>query len=221
LAVKPRRSLSRYRHSLSRRKLRIAAFRTVYYKQIDDIFKSAIQPLETAFEYRHAVEQSLSGLNEMCGLADISNVKQCVRKIANRLQKANLIDTVTIRNQSDIPIFEYSTTLPELSRQSIVALEEVVNQCRTLIDNGSTIHQKLFSIQTEICELSNDIPKLLETNGLRGKKFTKALDNFSYNLALLHGQTDLLNKAKQDANITIRQILEAAETTHLLVQSDQ
>ena len=38
------------------------------------------------------------------------------------------------------------------------------------------------------------------------KKFTKALDNFSYNLALLHGQTDLLNKAKQDANITIRQV---------------
>jgi hypothetical protein len=81
----------------------------------------------------------------MCGLADISNVKQCVRKIANRLQKANLIDTVTIRNQSDIPIFEYSTTLPELSRQSIVALEEVVSQCRTLIENGSTIHQKVSS----------------------------------------------------------------------------
>ena len=108
-----------------------------------------------------------------------------------------------------------------------------------MVDNGSTIHQKLFSIQNEICELSNDIPKLLETNGLRGKKFTKALDNFSYNLALLHGQTDLLNKAKQDANITIRQvrrqslvnkslsffpsiqILEAAETTHLLEQSDE
>jgi hypothetical protein len=54
--------------------------------------------------------------------------------------------------------------------------------------------------------LSKDIPKLLETNGLRGKKFTKAIDNFSYNLALLHGQTDLLNKAKQDANVTIRQV---------------
>ncbi len=94
----------------------------------------------------------------------------------------------------------------------------------------------MFNVQTEICELSKDIPKLLETNGLRGKKFTKAIDNFSYNLALLRGQTDLLNKAKQDANITIRQvrftsfqriivllfvkILEAAETTHLLVQSD-
>jgi hypothetical protein len=54
--------------------------------------------------------------------------------------------------------------------------------------------------------LSKDIPKLLEANGLRGKKFTKAIDNFSYNLALLHGQTDLLNKAKQDANVTIRQV---------------
>ncbi len=64
----------------------------------------------------------------------------------------------------------------------------------------------MFSVQTEICELSKDIPKLLETNGLRGKKFTKAIDNFSYNLALLHGQTDLLNKAKQDANMTIRQV---------------
>jgi hypothetical protein len=44
----------------------------------------------------------------MCGLADISNVKQCVRKIANRLQKANLVGTVTIRNQSDVNLFASS-----------------------------------------------------------------------------------------------------------------
>lgn len=220
LAVKPRRSLSRYRRSLLRRKLRVAAFRPVTLRQIDELFKSVVQPLETAFEYRHAVEQSLCELNEMCGLPDISNVKQCVRKIGSRLQKANLVGAVTIRNQSDVPIFEYSTTLPELSRQSVVALEEVINRCRALIDNGSAIHKKLFAVQTEVCELSKDIPKLLESNGFRGKKFTKAIDNFSYNLALLHGQTDLLNKAKQDANVTIRQILEAAETTHLLVQSE-
>ncbi|CAF0929758.1 unnamed protein product [Rotaria sordida] len=221
LAIKPRRSLSRYHRSLTRRKLRIASFRSVYNKQIDDLFKSVIQPLETAFEYRHAVEHSLHGLNEMCGLPDISNVKQCVRKIASRLQKANLIGAVTIRKQSDIPIFEYSATLPELSRQSVVALEEVINQCRALIDNGTVIHEKLVNVQTEISELSKDIPRLLEISGLRGKKFTKAIDNFSYNLALLHGQTDLLNKARQDANITIQQIFEAAETTQLLVQSNQ
>ena len=63
-----------------------------------------IQPLETAFEYRHAVEQSLCALNETCGLPDISNVKQCVRKIASRLQKANLVGKVTIRNQSDVSL---------------------------------------------------------------------------------------------------------------------
>ncbi|CAF1030977.1 unnamed protein product [Adineta ricciae] len=220
LAVKPRRSMSRYRRSLLRRKLRVAAFRPVNHRQIDDLFKSVVQPLETAFEYRHAVEQSLCELNEMCGLPDISNVKQCVRKIASRLQKGNLVGAVTIRNQSDIPIFEYASTLPELTRQSVVALEEVINRCRALIDNGSVIHKKLFSVQSEVCELSKDIPKLLEGSGLRGKKFTKAIDNFSYDLALLHGQTDLLNKAKQDAIVTIRQILEAAETTHLLVQSE-
>ncbi|UJR21175.1 hypothetical protein I4U23_024273 [Adineta vaga] len=219
LAVKPRRTLSRYRHSITRRKLRIASFRPVYYKQIDDLFKSVIQPLETAFEYRHGVEQSLSELNERCGLPGISNVKQCVRKIASRLQKGNLNGAVVIRNQSNVPIFEYSTTLPELSRQSIIALEEVTNRCRALVENGNSMYQKLCNVRTEISELSQDIPKLLETNGLRGKKFTKAIDNFSYNLALLHGQTDLLNKAKHDASITIQQIFEAAETTHLLIPS--
>jgi hypothetical protein len=66
---------------------------------------------------------------------------------------------------------------------------------------------QLFGVQGEVCELSKDIPKLLENNGFRGKKFTKGIDNFSYNLALLHGQTDLLNKAKQDANVTIRQVM--------------
>jgi hypothetical protein len=38
---KPRRSLSRYRRSLARRKLRIATFRPVNHKQIDDLFKVA------------------------------------------------------------------------------------------------------------------------------------------------------------------------------------
>lgn len=61
-------------------------------------------------------------------------------------------------------------------------------------------------MQNELSELSKDIPGLLESNGIRGKKFTKAVDNFSYNLALLHGQTDLLNKATQDANMAIRQV---------------
>ena len=61
-----------------------------------------IQPLETAFEYRHGVEQSLSELNEHCGLPGISNVKQCVRKIASRLQKGNLIGAVVIRSQLDV-----------------------------------------------------------------------------------------------------------------------
>ncbi|CAF1138244.1 unnamed protein product [Adineta steineri] len=221
LAVKPRRTLSRYRRSIIRRKLRVASFRPVSYKQVDDLFKSVVEPLETAFEYRHAVEHSLCELNERCGLPDISNVKQCVRKIASRLQNANLVGAVIIRNKSLLPMFEYSPTLPELSLQSVVALEEVVNRCRTLIDNGCIIHKKLYSVQTELCELSKDIPKLLETNGVRGKKFTKAIDNFSHNLALLHGQTDLLNKAKEDANVTIRQILEAAETTHILIQSNE
>ena len=36
---KPRRSLSRYRRSLTRRKLRVAAFRSIGCKQIDDLFK--------------------------------------------------------------------------------------------------------------------------------------------------------------------------------------
>lgn len=61
-------------------------------------------------------------------------------------------------------------------------------------------------MQNELSELSKDIPGLLESNGIRGKKFTKSMDNFSYNLALLHGQIDLLNKAIRDANMSIRQV---------------
>jgi hypothetical protein len=50
------------------------------------------------------------------------------------------------------------------------------------------------------------MPSLLEINGLRGKKFNKAIENFTHNLALLHVQTDLLNKAQQDACTILRQV---------------
>ena len=36
---KPRRSLSRYRRSLTRHKLRIASFRSISHKYTDDLFK--------------------------------------------------------------------------------------------------------------------------------------------------------------------------------------
>ncbi|CAF0943543.1 unnamed protein product [Didymodactylos carnosus] len=216
LAVKPRRTVSRYRRSLSRRKTRVAAFRPVNYKQIDELFKSIVQPLEVAFELRHNVEQSLIELNVSCGLPEISNVKQCIRKIASRLQKANLMENVKILNKTDIPILEYSGILPELSRQSVAALEEVIARCRTLLENGTVIYKKLTTVQTDLCEFNKDLPKLLDPNNLKTKKITKNIDNFSYDMALLQGQADLLSKAKEDANVTMRQILDAAEATHLL-----
>lgn len=65
----------------------------------------------------------------------------------------------------------------------------------------------------------DDLDNLCIQSGLKGKKTTKAIENFAWNVRMLRGQSDLLRQAKKDCLEDIRQIKEAGVLMGLLKDS--
>ena len=70
------------------------SMKAVGVKPIDETFKVAIAPLREGTDLRDNVQVAFAGFKEACGLAPISNIKQCIRLLATRI--ANSGDHATL-----------------------------------------------------------------------------------------------------------------------------
>ena len=70
------------------------SMKAVGVKPIDETFKVAIAPLREGTDLRDNVQVAFASFKEACGLAPISNVKQCIRLLATRI--ANSGDHATL-----------------------------------------------------------------------------------------------------------------------------
>lgn len=52
------------------------------------MFKEPLAPLRQSVTLRERVEEALSGFKAECGVAESSNIKQCVRSLATRVHMA-------------------------------------------------------------------------------------------------------------------------------------
>ncbi|XP_062609891.1 inactive phospholipase C-like protein 1 [Saccostrea cucullata] len=64
-------------------------------------------------------------------------------------------------------------------------------------------------------EWHEDLENICQQSGLKGKKLSKAMENFSLNIRVLKGQADLINQAKKESQEYLRQITEAAQSMGL------
>ncbi len=69
--------------------------KTIGIKNIDEGFRAAIQPLRDGTDLRDNVHVALSAFKEACGLGPISNLKQCIRMLAGRIQTS--CDNMTLK----------------------------------------------------------------------------------------------------------------------------
>ena len=87
------------------------SLKTVGIKSVDETFKSATQPLREGTNLRDSVLVALSSFRLNCGLGQTSNIKQCLRMLASRLQSSgenvtlqqSVKDEVMVLPPSDIP----------------------------------------------------------------------------------------------------------------------
>lgn len=71
------------------------SLKTVGIKSVDETFKAATQPLREGTNLRDNVLIALSSFRENCGLGPPSNIKQCLRMLASRLQSSG--ENVTLQ----------------------------------------------------------------------------------------------------------------------------
>ncbi|XP_013911986.1 PREDICTED: inactive phospholipase C-like protein 2 [Thamnophis sirtalis] len=183
-------------------------------KAIDEVFRTATQPLREATDLRENMQNALVSFKELCGLTPAANIKQCILKLATWLQPSEKDNppTVTLNLGEEYPSMETQGPVPELLRKVLAAYDTMIQTSRTLIESADAVHSKIIQVQQAGVGFHKELHRLEAKEGLKGRKLQKALESFAWNITVLKGQADLLKHSKAEALDTLWQIHNAAQS---------
>ncbi|XP_064634492.1 inactive phospholipase C-like protein 2 isoform X2 [Lineus longissimus] len=190
-------------------------------KQIDDTFKLAMSPLREGTDLRDNVMVTLSAFKEACGLSPISNIKQCIRMLASRITTTGDNVKLVLIMRAGYPNLEATGTVPEIYRKALVLFDDLISECKHLINEAESVYEKIIQCQQRGLEWYEELHNLCQQAGLKGKKLVKATENFAWNIRVLKGQADLLRQAKKECHEYIQQVQEAAHSLGLIRTSQK
>ncbi|XP_078331805.1 inactive phospholipase C-like protein 2 [Crassostrea virginica] len=191
------------------------SMKSVGVKNIDETFKVAIQPLRDGTDLRDNVQITLAEFKETCGLSPIANIKQCFRLMGTRLSNSTEQANLTLIMRGEYPSLEAQGNLPDILKKALCSFDELVAEIKNLLENADTVYEKLLHCKRAGMEWHEDLENICQQAGLKGKKLSKAMENFSWNIRVLKGQADLVNQAKKESQEYLRQITEAAQSMGL------
>lgn len=212
VAQKPRKASLRK----SKKAREYTSMKTVGVKAVDDTFKVAIQPLRDGTDLRENVQASLGNFREVCGVAPRSNLKQCIRLLASRLDLTSEFMALGLVMKDEYPFFEAHGSLPEMLKKALTAIEQVVQDSKALIENCDSVHERLVQCERAGLEWHEELHNACVKEGIKGKRLTKAVESFAWNIRVLKGQAELLLNAKSECQEYLRQIQEATISTGLV-----
>ncbi|CAB1458422.1 unnamed protein product [Pleuronectes platessa] len=91
----------------------------------------------------------------------------------------------------------------------------MVQASRAVVDLSDGIYDRILHIQTTAMEFHEKLPSLAAKEGLKGRKVSRALESFSWNITILKGQANLLKRAKAEVQENTKQVHDAALTGNL------
>ncbi|XP_071795751.1 inactive phospholipase C-like protein 2 isoform X2 [Asterias amurensis] len=190
--------------------------RPVGVKTIDEVFKASLAPLKEGSELRENVQNAMTRFKEACGLASIANLKQCIRLLATRL--AGSSDTVTLRlsMKDDLAFLDAEGSAPDMLKKALSAFDLMVSESKTLMEQADSLVVRIDEVQKAGLEYHDNLSYLLTKDGLKGKRLSKASENFAWNIRVLKGQADLLSRSKKECQDWMRQIQEAGTALGLM-----
>ncbi|XP_060068281.1 inactive phospholipase C-like protein 2 [Ylistrum balloti] len=195
--------------------------KTVGVKCIDETFKTSIPPLRECTDLREDVQVALSEFKEACGLSPIANIKQCIRLLATRVSNATEQSSLSVIIKGEYPSLEAQGNLPDVLKKALQSFVELVAECKNLMDSADTVHDKLLQCQKAGLEWHEDLENICSQAGLKGKKMSKATENFAWNVRVLKGQATLMLQAKKECQDYLRQMKEAASSSGLIKDEKQ
>ncbi|KPP75010.1 inactive phospholipase C-like protein 1-like [Scleropages formosus] len=199
----------------SRRGRNYVTLRSTGIKVLDDTFRSAATPLKEAADLRENVQNATVSFKEQCGLPPVANVKQCIQSLAPRLQTVERPPGAYLALKEGYPCLEVLGSLSDTTRKLLAAYDTV--SISTVEPIAPSSAAPLHS--NHGMEFHEDLPRLGEKEGLKGRKQSKAVESFAWNITVLKGQCDLLRGAKMDALDALRQLALACEACGLVAPS--
>lgn len=190
--------------------------RTVGVPAVDETFKTAIQPIRDGTDLRENVQNALGALKETCGVAPRSNIKQCLRLLASRLEASSQTVNLTLTMDEQYPCFESGGEMPDVLKKAMAALEQVTQESRNLIQRCDSVHERITQCERAGMEWHEEFQNVCIKEGLKEKRLSKAIENYAWNIRVIKGQADLLLAAREECSEYLRQIPEAAMASGLV-----
>eukprot|EP00066_Takifugu_rubripes_P018407 XP_011607673.1 PREDICTED: inactive phospholipase C-like protein 2 [Takifugu rubripes] len=208
-----------HKRGLSVRKARrgrdYTALRDLGIRAVDDVFKMAAPLLREATDLKENMQNAVAVFRELCGVSAVSNLMQCVLALGSRVSAPDGTPLLLFELRDHYPTLEPQGPLPEVLRRVISTYETMVQACRAVTELSDGINNRLQHIQAMAMEFHEKLQSLAAKEGLKGRKVTRALESFSWNITILKGQADLLQHTKAEVQENMKQIHDAALTGNL------
>ncbi|KAG7467548.1 hypothetical protein MATL_G00154920 [Megalops atlanticus] len=184
-------------------------------KTLDDIFLPAAAPLREAVDLRESVQNAMDTLKEVCGLPLVAKLQQCIQTLATHPHTAEGTPGISLAQREGYPHLEALCNLPDSTHKLLSAYNRMISAHKQLIERADGIHERITQVHRQGMELQEDLSRLGEEEGLKGRKQSKAVESFTWNITMLKGQCELLHSAKADALDTLRQMTQGCEESGL------
>ncbi|XP_026203443.1 inactive phospholipase C-like protein 2 [Anabas testudineus] len=212
-----------HKRGLSVRKARkgrdYTALRDLGIRAVDEVFKMAAPLLREATDLRENMQNSVAVFRELCGVSAVGNLMRCVLALSSRVSGPEGMPLLLFDLRDYYPTLEPQGPLPDVLRRVVSTYEMMVQASRAVNELSDGIYDRILHIQTTAMEFHEKLDNLAAKEGLKGRKVSRALESFSWNITILKGQTDLLQHAKAEVQENIKQVRDAALTGNLAKES--
>uniref|UniRef100_A0A8P4K791 Phosphoinositide phospholipase C n=1 Tax=Dicentrarchus labrax TaxID=13489 RepID=A0A8P4K791_DICLA len=212
-----------HKRGLSVRKARkgrnYPALRDLGVRAVDDVFKMAAPLLREATDLKENMQNSVAVFRELCGVSVVANLMQCVLALGSRVSGPDGAPLLLFDLRDHYPTLEPQGPVPDVLRRVVSTYEMMVQASRAVIELSDGIYDRILHIQTMAMEFHEKLQILAAKEGLKGRKVSRALESFSWNITILKGQADLLKHAKAEVQENMKQVHDAALTGNLTKES--
>ncbi|XP_067268333.1 inactive phospholipase C-like protein 2 isoform X2 [Chanodichthys erythropterus] len=171
----------------SKRGREYATMRILLIKAVDEVFKSAAQPLREATDLRENMQNAIVPFKELCGLSAVANLKQCILALSPRLIGPDSSPVLLFNLRDQYPIMEAQGLLPEVLKKVVTAYEMMIQTSRTLLENSDSVYERILQVQKSAMEFHENLHDMAMKEGLKGRKLHKSVESFTWNITILKG----------------------------------
>uniref|UniRef100_A0A8C5HM10 Phosphoinositide phospholipase C n=1 Tax=Gouania willdenowi TaxID=441366 RepID=A0A8C5HM10_GOUWI len=177
------------RRGLSVRRVRrgrdYVSLRNTSIKAVDEAFKQASGPIREAADLREDAQSTIASFKEQCGLPPVATLKQCIQSLAPRLQSPEGTMGASLVLKDGYPCLQPQAGLSETTRKLLSAYDTMMAAQKQLIENADGVQEKIAQVQREGMDFHEELSRLGEKEGLKGRKLNKAVESFTWNITVL------------------------------------